>query len=188
MSTEMDKSVCDPYVYLVGIQGLFRCPVGQPEVRDVAETVTLASVIDQLFHKIRRPDGREHANREVARWCEQWLEAHVGGGSFSPTYLGQLRSGKRTNPTLSHLRALAAFFQIDPALFVNEHGSMDLESDRAASIRDQLNLAAALRDANVAGVALRAASLSPENIRKIEAEITKLRDAQDAHHTEKGSG
>lgn len=150
----------------------------------MAETLTLAYVIDQLFRKIRRQDGREYANREVAQWCEQWLGAYAGGGTFSPTYMGQLRSGKRTNPTLSHLRALAAFFQVDPALFVNEHGSMDLESDRANSIRDQLNLAAALRDANVVGVALRAASLTPENIRKIEAEIAKLRDAQGGSNEE----
>jgi transcriptional regulator with XRE-family HTH domain len=175
----MDEIVCDLYVLSGGGQELFRHPIVQPEEAwVVAETVTLAYVIDQLFRRIRRPDGREYANRDVAQWCEQWLGAHAGGGTFSPTYMGQLRSGKRANPTLSHLRALAAFFQVDPVLFVNEQGSMDLGSDRASSIRDQLNLAAALRDANVVGVALRAAALTPENIRKIEAEIAKLRDAQ----------
>ncbi|WP_320783577.1 helix-turn-helix domain-containing protein [Streptomyces sp. CRN 30] len=109
----------------------------------------LAEKIEALFRVVRRPDQQPYSNEDVAAACRQ-----ATGESFSATYLWQLRSGRRDNPTKRHLEALARFFDVPPAYFFD-----DEEGERIAS---QLELLGALRDANVRSVALRAVGLSPE--------------------------
>jgi transcriptional regulator with XRE-family HTH domain len=133
----------------------------------VAEAGTLADRIDKLFKTIRRPNGREHSNEEVARAC-----------GFSKQYMGQLRRGESTNPTYQNLAALAAFFDVDVAYFFN--------SERAERIRADLELAAAIRDANVSALALRAASLSPADREKVLAFMRSLVAGSD--ETESSTG
>jgi transcriptional regulator with XRE-family HTH domain len=112
-------------------------------------SLSLAQKIDRLFDVVHRPDGTPYSNEEAARACRE-----ATGESFSATYLWQLRSGRRDNPTKRHLEALAGFFQVPPAYFFDD--------DQAAEIADQLKLLGALRDAGVRSVALRAVTLSPE--------------------------
>jgi transcriptional regulator with XRE-family HTH domain len=119
----------------------------------VAETEPVASKlaekIEALFRVVRRPDHQPYSNEDVAAACRQ-----ATGESFSATYLWQLRTGRRDNPTKRHLEALAQFFDVPPAYFFD-----DAEGERIAS---QLELLGALRDANVRSVALRAVGLSPQ--------------------------
>ncbi|HEY9392258.1 MAG TPA: XRE family transcriptional regulator [Mycobacteriales bacterium] len=110
---------------------------------------TLAARIDRLFGVVRRPDGQQYSHEEVARACRE-----ATGESFSATYLWQLRTGRRDNPTKRHLEALAAFFQVPPAYFFDD--------EQGAAIEAELDLLGALRDASVRNLALRAVSLSPE--------------------------
>lgn len=119
----------------------------------MAEASTLAGIIDKLFKTIKRPNGREHSMEEVAKWCTVWLRERNQAKSFSKEYMRQLRSGLATNPTKGHLEALAAFFDVDPAIF--------LDSEKSRQIQADLELVAALRDADVHAVALRALSLTP---------------------------
>ena len=112
---------------------------------------TLAAKIERLFQTVRRPDGRRepYSNKEVAEACQA-----AGGESFSTTYLWQLRTGRRDNPTKRHLEALAQFFQVPPAYFFND--------EQGAAITRELELLGALRDAGVREIALRAVNLPPE--------------------------
>ncbi|SDN55530.1 transcriptional regulator [Actinacidiphila guanduensis] len=112
---------------------------------------TLAEKIDALFRVVRRPDREPYTHEEVARACRE-----ATGESFSATYLWQLRTGRRDNPTKRHLEALAGFFRIPVAYFFDD--------EQGARISAELELLGALRDAGVRSVALRAVNLSPEGM------------------------
>ncbi|MDP8928184.1 MAG: helix-turn-helix domain-containing protein [Actinomycetota bacterium] len=98
------------------------------------------------------PPGRgEYSFQEVA----EAIRAR-GGPTISATYLWQLRKSVRDNPTKKHLEALADFFGVSPAYFFDD--------DSASRIDTQLDMLAALRDANVRQIALRAVGLSPDSL------------------------
>ncbi|MBS2539432.1 XRE family transcriptional regulator [Catenulispora sp. NF23] len=112
---------------------------------------TLAEKIDILFQTVRRPNRELFSNDEVATACRE-----ATGESFSATYLWQLRTGRRDNPTMRHLEALAQFFEVPVAYFFDD--------DQSSAIARELELLGVLRDAGVRNVALRALTLSPEGI------------------------
>jgi len=128
---------------------------------------TLAERIDALFRVVRRPDREAYTHEEVARACRE-----ATGESFSTTYLWQLRTGRRDNPTKRHLEALAQFFRIPVAYF--------FDAEQGARIAAELELLGALRDAGVRSVALRAVNLSPEGMGTISDMIDLIarREAQ----------
>ncbi|MFI5493435.1 XRE family transcriptional regulator [Actinoplanes sp. NPDC051859] len=124
---------------------------------------TLAQKLDRLFHTVQ-PLGREYTYDEVARGCSE-LEL----GTFSKTYVWQLRSGQRDNPTKRHLEALAAFFRVPAAYFFDD--------DLAERVDSQLALAIALRNADIRDIALRALDLDDDgrkSMARIMTEISRL--------------
>jgi ESX-1-secreted protein regulator len=125
------------------------------------ESTSLAAKIDKLFQVVRKPDREQYSHDEVARACRE-----ATGGSFSTTYLWQLRTGRRDNPTKRHLEALAQFFQVSPAYFFDD--------EQSAKIAEELELLGALRDAGVRDVALRAVALSPAGLDTISDMIDAI--------------
>ncbi|MFD8491741.1 XRE family transcriptional regulator [Amycolatopsis sp. NPDC059657] len=127
----------------------------------------LAERIDHLFSVVRRPNGEQHSHEEVAKACRE-----ATGESFSATYLWQLRTGRRDNPTKRHLEALAAFFQVPPAYFFDD--------EQGDKIAQELELLGALRNNAVRQVALRAVTLSEEGLGTINDIIDTIqrREAQ----------
>lgn len=122
---------------------------------------TLAEKIEALFRIVRRPNREQFSHEEVARACRE-----ASGETFSATYLWQLRTGRRDNPTKRHLEALAQFFDVPVAYFFDD--------DQGAAIAKELELLGALRDAKVRSVALRAVNLSPEGVNTISDMIDVL--------------
>ncbi|WP_329371903.1 helix-turn-helix domain-containing protein [Streptomyces sp. NBC_00669] len=122
---------------------------------------TLAGKIDALFQVIRRPTREPYSHEEVARACRE-----ATGESFSATYLWQLRTGRRDNPTKRHLEALAQFFDVPVGYFFDD--------EQGAAITKELELLGALRDAGVRSMALRAVNLSPEDAATISDMIDVL--------------
>jgi transcriptional regulator with XRE-family HTH domain len=122
---------------------------------------TLADKVDQLFHVVRRPDREPYSNEEVATACRA-----ATGESFSTTYLWQLRTGRRVNPTKRHLEALAQFFGVPPAYFFDD--------EQSRKIADELALLGALRDAGVRDLALRAVTLSADGLDTISDMIDAI--------------
>lgn len=112
---------------------------------------TLADKIAKLFHIVRNPSGEQHTNEEVAAACRA-----ATGESFSTTYLWQLRTGRRDNPTKRHLEALASFFDVPVAYFFDD--------GQGKQIQAELELLGALRNAEVRNVALRAVNLSVDGL------------------------
>lgn len=135
------------------------------EKPEVAEH-DLAGKLNKLFSTVRRDDGTEHGNEEVANWCRDRT-----GETFSRTYLWQLRAGKRSNPTLRHLEALAAFFDMPLAYFGDD--------EQARRLQQELDLLAALRDSNVKRVALRAVELSQHGTDAVLDLIDEIRRRED---------
>jgi len=129
---------------------------------------TLAGKLDRLFRTVRSPKGGEFSYEEVA----SAIRDH--GVTISHTYIWQLRKGVRDNPTKRHLEALAEFFGVSAAYF--------LDGDAAQRIDEQLELLAALRDNAVRQVALRAVGLSRPSLDAIHGMIEHARQIEGLNH------
>jgi transcriptional regulator with XRE-family HTH domain len=132
---------------------------------DGVAPMTLADKLDRLFKTVRPRDGGEFTFEEVAEGIRR-----RGGPTVSATYVWQLRKGLRDNPTKKHLEALADFFGVAPSYFFDDGA--------AARIDRELQLLAALRDAGVRRLALRARGLSPESLTTIASMIERVRQLE----------
>jgi ESX-1-secreted protein regulator len=123
----------------------------------------LAGRLDRLFRTVHPKDRGPYIPAEVA----EKINKAAGERVISSTYIWQLRTGRRDNPTQKHLSALAAFFGVSPMYFFEE-----AEADRDAVGPD---LVAALKDDDVREMALRAAGLSERSLRAIRDMIESAR-------------
>jgi transcriptional regulator with XRE-family HTH domain len=126
---------------------------------------TLAHKLDHLFRTVHPADRREFSFEEVAEAIRE-----RDGPTISATYLWQLRRGLRDNPTKKHLEALAEFFGVSPAYFFDDAA--------AERIEEELAMLAALRDASVRQMALRATGLSPQSLGAITEMIERVRQLE----------
>lgn len=137
-------------------------PVELSRVDAMSET-TLAGKLDRLFRTVHPADRGEYTYEEVATAIRD------RGVMISHTYVWQLRKGLRDNPTKRHLEALAEFFGVNAAYFLDD------DPATAQRIEEQLELLAALRDSAVRSVALRAAGLSGPSLEAIHGMIEHAR-------------
>ncbi|MEV4709060.1 helix-turn-helix domain-containing protein [Actinoplanes sp. NPDC049316] len=122
---------------------------------------SIADKLDRLFKQVRPAGQGEFSYMAVA----EAIRADQGI-QISHTYIWQLRTGRRDNPTVQHLRGLATFFGVPVAYF--------LDDDEARKIDDQLALLRTLRDAQVTEIALRAADVSPSSRNTIGELVRKV--------------
>lgn len=127
-----------------------------------ASELSLAAKLDRLFQVMHRRGGKEHSYEEVAEAIRQG-----GGPTISATYIWQLRKGIRDNPTKRHLEALASFFGVPPAYFLDDAAAREIDED--------LTLLRALRDASVRQIAFRANDLSQGSLRAIAEMVETAR-------------
>lgn len=123
---------------------------------------SLAERLEHLFRTVHPASRGEYSSEEVANAI-----AERGGATISATYIWMLRKGTRDNPTKKHIEALSDFFGVAPAYFFDD--------EAAARIESELAVVAALRDAAVHRVALRAAGLSPESLAALAEMIDRVR-------------
>ncbi|MFI0909826.1 helix-turn-helix domain-containing protein [Streptomyces abikoensis] len=126
---------------------------------------TLAERLDGLFHR-SRPGGRRWTNNEVAHKIKE-EHPHV---RVSGAYLSALRTGSREHPSQELLSAVAEFFGVSPAYFV--------DPDHAERVDAQLAGLEALRQAGVRGVALRAVGLQQDSLEAITTMLDQVRKLQ----------
>ena len=123
----------------------------------------LAQRLNHLFTTVH-PAGRgPYTLREVA----DAINAEAGTTIISVSYLSQLRAGRRTEPSHSRLVAIARFFGVDVDYF-----SEDISSEDAGQ---QIEFLAAMRDAGVRSIALRAHGLSESSLAAVRAVIENAR-------------
>jgi transcriptional regulator with XRE-family HTH domain len=126
---------------------------------------TLAHKLDHLFRTVH-PRGRgPFSYAEVAKAIEE-----RGGPTVSSTYIWQLRTGVRDNPTKRHLEALADFFGVSPAYFFDD--------DEAARTDARLLLLAMLRDTGARQIAARLPGLSTNSIEVLAEMVSHLRQLE----------
>ncbi|EKX65417.1 XRE family transcriptional regulator [Streptomyces ipomoeae] len=131
------------------------------------ETGTFAEPLNYLFQHVRL-QGRDGppTNAEVA----------AATGNAEST-IQQLRSGKKPNPTMKTIVALATFFQVSPGFFFDKRvARRDMEKHEAPTDAEK-RLVAAMRSRGVRRIALRANGLSPESLKMLEAVISTARVA-----------
>jgi transcriptional regulator with XRE-family HTH domain len=134
---------------------------------------TLAEKLDHLFTVVQ-PAGRgEYTYEEVADAI-----AAEGGPTISSSYLWLLRKGRRDNPTVHHIEALAQFFAVPAAYFFDD--------EAAESVDAQLKWLAAMRDDGIRGVALRSAPLSAASVAAIADLVEHLRTLEGILPEERG--
>jgi transcriptional regulator with XRE-family HTH domain len=115
---------------------------------------TLAERIEQLFQTVHPHRVKPYSIREVANEINQAAGEQV----ISHGYLWQLRKGRKTNPNITQVAALAAFFGISPSYFFDAPGDEPL--DPATRL--------ALSDDAVREITLRAHGLPPTALRAIQ--------------------
>ncbi|MFD0415282.1 helix-turn-helix domain-containing protein [Streptomyces sp. NPDC127108] len=130
-----------------------------------SEQSKLATCLDSLFSR-SRPQGRRWTNNEVADAIKK-RHPHI---RVSGSYLSALRNGSRTHPSQELLSALAEFFGVSPAYFV--------DPDHAERVNAQLVGLEMLGQAGVRGVALRAMGLQQDSLDAITAMLDQVRRLQ----------
>jgi len=123
----------------------------------------LTSKLNRLFGMILRPDGAQYTPAQVA----SAINEAAGTKVISGTYVWQLRSGRRGNPTYEHLVALARFFGVPPSYF--------FEDDEIKRGEVPADVAAALQDDRVRDIALRTAGLSERSLKVISDMVDNVR-------------
>lgn len=117
----------------------------------------LAQKMTHLLSTVH-PKGREpYSLREAAALINEAARDDV----ISHSYLGQLRSGKRDNPTMRQLDVLSAFFGVPVSYFFDEEASQ-----RGA---EGVEMAIAIRDPDVRDLALSAAGLSAVSLKALRS-------------------
>ncbi|MFF9409861.1 helix-turn-helix domain-containing protein [Streptomyces anandii] len=124
---------------------------------------TLAQKLEHLF-VTTTPRGQKPPSHEDVAAA---INIAAGERAISATYIWQLRTGRKTNPTKRHLEALAKYFGVSAAYF--------LDSDEAQRIDEQLELLQALKESDVRNIALRAHDLSASSRQTLAGVVSHLR-------------
>jgi transcriptional regulator with XRE-family HTH domain len=131
----------------------------------------LADRINHLFATVPRPGGR-------GLWTNDDAAAAISeaGVPMSAAYLSQLRTGKRDNPSARHLAAIARLFEMPMEYFFNREAAEKIDAD--------LTLLAAMREAGVRELALRAHGLSEDSLLGLVGMIERIRQLEQVPETD----
>lgn len=143
---------------------------------------TIAQKLDYLIREIH-PKGRgPFTYQEIAEQIR--ARAAEGDPTVSHGTVQAIRTGKVTNPSVDSLRALAGFFGVPPAYFLDDTVSEAVEA-RIREIKDNTDkadagdeLADVLQDKNVRAVAFRLSGLSAKSLRGIKGIVEGFRQAE----------
>lgn len=137
-------------------------PTSTPAGPDSAEPPSLATKINRLFDTMRRPGDAALSNAAAAE-----LITEKTGVPISAAYIWQLRTGRKTNPTVAHLQAVAEFFGVPPSYLIDPVVDPKIEA--------QLELLQSLRDTGVLDLAMRASGLTAESLQSLRTMVDQAR-------------
>lgn len=135
------------------------------EVADGGHAGDLAAKLTLLYEAMS-PAGEVPSDVTVA----DGIFAKTGVQMSGP-YLCLLRTGKRTNPTVQNLQAIAAYFGV-PASYLIDTGPAD------AAVQAELRLVKAMRDNRVRDIATRLSGLTPASIDNLAGIVDRLRELE----------
>ncbi|OEV03788.1 Secondary metabolite protein [Streptomyces nanshensis] len=126
---------------------------------------TFAQLLDHLFTTVHPPGRGPYTYAEVSQAIQNASAPEERGVSASA--IQQLRTGQKANPTRYTIKALADFFGVPASYFFDE--------EVAERTKAEIELTAAMSDAGVRRIALRAKGLSPESLRMLTTVIDQAR-------------
>ncbi|MGW1374725.1 hypothetical protein ACWD6P_10705 [Streptomyces sp. NPDC002446] len=127
--------------------------------------LVLAEKLNHLFGTVLHPEGRPYKNEEVAR-----LIAESGKGKVSVRTIQKMRAAVSEDHGMGKIQALASFFGVPTAYFFDDRAEADVPAEAA--------LRAAMRNAGIRQVALRADGLSPEGMELVRDVIERVRKSE----------
>jgi ESX-1-secreted protein regulator len=125
---------------------------GLPVTGDPPVPGTLAERIDLLFRTVHPGRARPYSLREAADLINQAAGEQV----ISHGYLWELRHGRKTNPSITQIAGLAAFFGVSPLYFFDDAGDPSLDPATRVALSDEKVREVTLRAQGLPGPALRA--------------------------------
>jgi transcriptional regulator with XRE-family HTH domain len=126
-------------------------------------TQTFATRLSHLFETVQGPDGKRWSLSAVARTLTDRYDLPT-----TQSYVSQLRSGARVNPTINYVAALASIFGV-PTSYLVDNGLDGLT-------RDELDLISTMRSAGVVGIAMRAMDVPRESQKMVAQLLDSLRE------------
>lgn len=123
--------------------------------------LSLADKLNRLFATVRPDSSHEYSNEQVAAAVRE------AGTPISQSYIWQLRKSKKTNPTLKHLQALARFFGVPTAYFVEDETTARVTEQLARLAAEQARLHEASQGSDVKLMAMRAGQLTQEHRKQV---------------------
>jgi len=134
----------------------------------------LARRLDHLFRTVHPADRKSFTPAEAAAAMNKAAGERVTSG----TYLWQLRTGRKDNPTYKVLIGLSNFFRVSPTYFFEdqavERGTLPPE------------VTAVLQDDAVRDIALRSAGLSERSLEVIRETVALARERDEANRRRSG--
>ncbi|WP_026360331.1 hypothetical protein [Amycolatopsis nigrescens] len=122
----------------------------------MARQRTFAEKLSTLIDTVRANGSAPHSYREMSSAIER-----AGGPAMSPAYIQQLATGKRINPKIHYVEALAKLFAVPVAYFFDDAVTSAVD----ASLAERKPEAAGSDEAKL--MAMRAQELSPEGRRQV---------------------
>ena len=107
---------------------------------------TLADKISWLMEHAN-PGGRGPLSHQDV----SYLMLEVAGEKYSANAVWRLKTGEQTNPGYRVIQALAKVFGVEPGFFFD-----DYDEEKLGLVKDQVELLALLRDAEITSVQFRA--------------------------------
>jgi transcriptional regulator with XRE-family HTH domain len=117
-----------------------------------AAPATLAERIDLLFRSVHPGRLKPYSMRDAA----DQINAAAGEQVISHGYLWELRKGKKTNPSITQIAGLAAFFGVSPLYFFEAPGEPSLDLATRLALSDEKVREVTLRAQGLPDHALRA--------------------------------
>ena len=111
---------------------------------------TFAEKLSALIDGLRADDEAPHSYREMSSAIDK-----AGGPAMSPAYIQQLATGKRVNPKIHYVEALARLFGVPVTHFFDDEEPTEIHAATATQGNDAKLMA------------MRAQELSPEGRRQI---------------------
>ncbi|MEU3225901.1 XRE family transcriptional regulator [Streptomyces sp. NPDC006976] len=135
----------------------------EPEQNAGEQGGRLAEKLERLLRMTAPAGQKAPSNEEVATA----INIAAGEKTISATYVWQLRTGRKTNPTMRHLEALAHYCGVNAAYFLSD--------EESAKVDEQLALLDALKDSDAQNIALRSTGLSESSRQAVSNMIDQLR-------------
>lgn len=132
-------------------------------------TDTFATRLNEQAFRWERENFQRLTNKELSDWLAE------SGCEVSKTYLSQLRSGARTNPSIRLMEHLVGFFGVAPDYFTAPRANAP---DRDNAVVDRIDMRPLRR------LARTAVELSPEALEYLIAVADRFRVAEGCLPTE----